>query len=368
MKNIIILATILLGLCACKNENKETAMPMPSTFMELVDGIDSLGGDVHVGITSHDSLKTDYRYYCSIGFFGMEEPCVNKENPSYKDIMEDIERRATKDSTTNANLVRYKYLKAAINHLKELYRHDALSFNDYEMHKDGLDSAEIAIELKTSVDENGNTLEGEYFNWQSGNKYGLNSIFSYRKSEPCDKKKAACEEDIQKIILDYISKYKNVQSTPVKYHLDADFECEPQHDFWPYKNTSYEVTQEGKIYKIPVTGKNRVKPLEEIRNLLKEYMNSHYAKYLYCSYANKFDIEDSKQYDGNLITITFFKDSQSNGKDDGTYHVEIGYGEKGVYILCTKSNNKGLIYVCGWMNIKEVYNDNYTAFPDGWYK
>ena len=66
MKKIMIWATMLLTLCACKNNNTTTTeaeeLPLPETIEEFLEGLDSLDG-FYEHTASSDSNITKHYYH-----------------------------------------------------------------------------------------------------------------------------------------------------------------------------------------------------------------------------------------------------------------------------------------------------------------
>ena len=121
MKKIMIWATLLASVCACQNNPTGDEQPMPSTFIELFEGIASMRGNVNVTISSNDSATTSY-YYEWFGYYEdygvpaieMDTTLMNesKTNDSVAALV--AEREAIEDSVAQTKRTIREYVEKGI--------------------------------------------------------------------------------------------------------------------------------------------------------------------------------------------------------------------------------------------------------------
>ena len=135
MKKIMIWATLLVSVCACQNNQTGDEQPMPSTFMELFEGIASMKGDVNVTISSSDSVTTNF-FYEWFGYYeGKGVPAIEMDttlidesqtNDSVANLV--AEMKAIEDSVAQTKRMIREYAEKGVKHLLDKYRPQAAKY------------------------------------------------------------------------------------------------------------------------------------------------------------------------------------------------------------------------------------------------
>ena len=170
MKKIMIWATLLVSVCACQNNPTGDEQPMPSTFIELFEGIASMRGNVNVTISSSDSATTSY-YYEWFGYYEdygvpaieMDTTLMNesKTNDSVAALV--AEREAIEDSVAQTKRTIREYVEKGILHLVNKYRPQAAKYYRFESHQNGRDSIEFVLAPQELTDSLPKDLDEKNF-------------------------------------------------------------------------------------------------------------------------------------------------------------------------------------------------------------
>ena len=162
MKKIMIWATLLVSVCACQNNLMDDELLMPSTFAELFEGIASMKGDVHVTISSVDSVTTDYYYEWSQYYEDKGVPAIEMDTTLTDESMPDdwvAKQKAIEDSVAQTKQMLRKYAEKGVKHLLDIFRPQAAKYYRFESHRNGRDSVEFVLapqELTDSLPEDCN--------------------------------------------------------------------------------------------------------------------------------------------------------------------------------------------------------------------
>ena len=213
MKKIMIWATMLLTLCACKENNNATTeaeeLPLPETIEEFVERLDSMDSFFEHTMNS-DSTTTSYYYYWG------RYHTSNYENDSVRNKVEAI----------------WNYFGKGIKYLQEKYRPQAAKYYAYETHISGKDTIEFILATKALSDLLSEDMKGrdfhenyryypEFITYDFRKEEGdCMEWFTYHKEEQTPLKQLADKEDVQNLVVNLISQIKGVKKTPVKYLRD----------------------------------------------------------------------------------------------------------------------------------------------------
>ena len=211
MKKIMIWATLLVSVCACQNNPTGDEQPMPSTFIELFEGIASMRGDVNVTISSSDSATTSF-YYEWFGYYEdygvpaieMDTTLMNesKTNDSVAALV--AEREAIEDSVAQTKRTIREYVEKGILHLVNKYRPQAAKYYRFESHQNGRDSIEFVLAPQELTDSLPEDLDEKNFKdtyayypeffhyyYNGGKAQNLTSICYHREERKANKKAAS---------------------------------------------------------------------------------------------------------------------------------------------------------------------------------
>ena len=360
MKKIMIWATLLVSVCACQNNPTGDEQPMPSTFIELFEGIASMRGNVNVTISSSDSATTSY-YYEWFGYYEdygvpaieMDTTLMNesKTNDSVAALV--AEREAIEDSVAQTKRTIREYVEKGILHLVNKYRPQAAKYYKFESHRNGRDSVEFVLapqELTDSLPEDrdkNNFMETyvyypEWFHYyNNGDKAQNYTRICYHREERNANKKAAHAEDVRALFLKFISSYKDTKKYPVKYQLEDN-------------------SKEFEGGTIAFNWRQ-----EELRSMIIEFMNTHYAAWLECRYPEyKFDMTECDRYASQLMQLSV-NDAKPKDRLKGIFHVQVGnYSQdEGLKILLMDVRKEHFFVPMNWMIVKEINDDRIEWLP-----
>lgn len=364
MKKMMIWATILLTLCACKNNNATTTeaeeLRLPETIEEFIEGLDSL--DSFYEHTVHSDSNTT-SYSC----MWLRFHAINFENDSVRD-----REMAIRD-----------YVSKSLSHLKEKYRPQAAKYYEYETHINGKDSIEFILAPKALLDSLPEDMKGTDFNQNF--RYYPEFIryekthkdkdtfewFTYHKEEKTPLKQLVHKEDVQELVLNLISSVKGVKEIPVKYLKDNGERFNRNVVCFDWQKKGEKIAlQEGSLYEIPVKGEEKLKLVNDLRNALKDLVNTHYAPYLELNFYNKFGKEDC---DGYVTSIMGLNINNAEGAGHGAmrpglFHLHVGsYGDQSLKILFLNVRNQSFYIPMDWMEIKEIHNNEIEWLPGSRY-
>ena len=386
MKKIMIWATLLVSVCACQNNPMDDELPMPSTFTELFEGIASMKGDVFVTSSASDSVTTSY-YYEWFGYYEdygvpaieMDTTLMNesKTNDSVAALV--AEREAIEDSVAQTKRTIREYVEKGILHLVNKYRPQAAKYYKFESHRNGRDSVEFVLapqELTDSLpeDRDKNNFKDTYvyypeffhYYYNGGKAQNLTSI-CYHREEKNANKKAAHAEDVRALFLKFISSYKDTKKYPVKYQLEdnsKEFEGGTIAFNWRHGDDKTSLI-EGTLYELPVKGNDKIKAVEELRSMIIEFMNTHYAAWLECRYPEyKFDMTECDRYAAQLMQLSV-NDAKPKDRLKGIFHVQVGnYSQdEGLKILLMDVRKEHFFVPMNWMIVKEINDDRIEWLP-----
>ena len=362
MKKIMIWATMLLTLCACKNNTTTVAegQPLPETFEQFIEGLDSLDSFFEHTMNS-DSTTT--RYYYHWGRFHT----THFEN----------------DSVRNQEMAIREYVSKSISHLREKYRPLAAKYYEYATNINGIDTMKLILAPKALLDSMPDDMKGkcfqdnyryypEFLNYCKKRKDNETiEYLTYHKEEKTPLKQLTNKEDVQQLMLNLISRVKGVKQIPVRYLKDngerfnGNIIC---FDF--QKKDEKTALQEGTLYEIPVKGEEKLQLVNDLRNALKDFVNKHYAPYLELNFYNRFSKEDSNGYITNImgLNIDNAEGAGHGAMRPGLFRLQVGsYGEKCLKILFLNVRNQSFYIPMDWMEIKQIHNNEIEWLPDSHY-
>lgn len=386
MKKIMIWATLLVSVCACQNNPTGDEQPMPSTFIELFEGIASMKGDVNVTISSSDSATTSY-YYEWFGYYEdygvpaieMDTTLMNesKTNDSVAALV--AEREAIEDSVAQTKRTIREYVEKGILHLVNKYRPQAAKYYKFESHRNGRDSVEFVLAPQELTDSLPKDLDEKNFKdtyvyypewfhyYNNGYKAQNYTRICYHREERNANKKAAHAEDVRALFLKFISSYKGTKKYPVKYQLEDNskgFEGGTIAFNWRHGDDKTSLI-EGTLYELPVKGNEKIKAVEELRSMIIEFMNTHYAAWLECRYPEyKFDMTECDRYAAQLMQLSI-NNAKPYDRLQGIFHVQVGNYTKdeGLKILLMDVRKEHFFVPMNWMIVKEINDDRIEWLP-----
>lgn len=364
MKKIMIWATMLLTLCACKNNNTTTTeaeeLPLPETIEEFIEGLDSLDSFYEHTVHS-DSNATSY------SCLWLRFHAINFEN----------------DSVRDREMTIRDYISKSLSHLKEKKRPQAAKYYEYETHINGVDSIEFILATKALSDSLPENMKGtdfnenfryypEFIHYEKTHKdKDTFEWFTYHKEEKTPLKQLTNKEDVQKLVLNLISHVKGVKEIPVKYQHDSIHTHIPGPVSYKWLNKgSKEILAEGSLYEIPVKGEEKLKLLSDLYNALTDLMNTHYAPYMELNIYKIFRKENFKDLKQNIIGLEI---SNTEGADSaamapGLFSLQIGSdGDCGLKILFLNARSQRFYIPKDWMEIKEIHNNEIEWLPGSKY-
>ena len=382
MKKIMIWATLLVSVCACQNNLMDDELLMPSTFAELFEGIASMKGDVHVTISSVDSVTTDYYYEWSQYYEDKGVPAIEMDTTLTDESMPDdwvAKRKAIEDSVAQTKQMLRKYAEKGVKHLLDIFRPQAAKYYRFESHRNGRDSVEFVLapqELTDSLPEDCNknnfvetyAYYPEWFHYyNNGDKAQNYTRICYHKEEKNASKTLAHPEDARALFLKFISQYKSTKKYPVKYHLlDNSKEFEGGYVSFNWRHGDDKTSLiEGTLYELPVKGNEKIKAVEELRSMIIEFMNTHYAGWLECRYPEyKFDLTECDRYAAQLMQMSI-NDVLPKDRLQGIFHVQVGNYTKdeGLKILMMDVRKEHFFIPLNWMIVKEIHDDRIEWLP-----
>lgn len=382
MKKIMIWATLLVSVCACQNNLMDDELLMPSTFAELFEGIASMKGDVHVTISSVDSVTTDYYYEWSQYYEDKGVPAIEMDTTLTDESMPDdwvAKQKAIEDSVAQTKQMLRKYAEKGVKHLLDIFRPQAAKYYRFESHRNGRDSVEFVLapqELTDSLPEDCNknnfvetyAYYPEWFHYyNNGDKAQNYTRICYHKEEKNASKTLAHPEDARALFLKFISQYKSTKKYPVKYHLlDNSKEFEGGYVSFNWRHGDDKTSLiEGTLYELPVKGNEKIKAVEELRSMIIEFMNTHYAGWLECRYPEyKFDLAECDRYAPQLMQMSI-NDVLPKDRLQGIFHVQIGnyFKDEGLKILMMDVRKEHFFIPMNWMIVKEIHDDRIEWLP-----
>ncbi len=382
MKKIMIWATLLVSVCACQNNPMDDELPMPSTFTELFEGIASMKGDVHVTISSVDSVTTNYYYEWSQYYEDKGVPAIEMDTTLTDESMPDdwvAKQKAIEDSVAQTKQMLRKYAEKGVKHLLDIFRPQAAKYYRFECHRNGRDSVEFVLapqELTDSLPEDcdrNNFKDSyvyypEFFHYYYNGDQGQNyTRICYHKEEGNANKKAAHAEDVRALFLKFISSYKDTKKYPVKYQLEDNskgFKGGYVSFNWRHGDDKTSLI-EGTLYELPVKGNEKIKAVEELRSMIIEFMNTHYAGWLECRYPEyKFDLTECDRYAAQLMQMSI-NDVLPKDRLQGIFHVQVGNYTKdeGLKILLIDVRKEHFFIPMNWMIVREIHDDRIEWLP-----
>ena len=391
MKKIIILSGVLLmGLCACKNNQNVSEQPVPETFEEFMDGLNDLEECFEYSVSSDDSVSTSFlTYWCHLYDMRSYDP---KEIHSAEDTNDSVanllaEQKAINDSILESETAIMHYVDNSMKYLCDKYRPKAAKFYEYETHRKNADTLEYIIapkELEDTLPEyyQGTDFKENFryypefltFNRESQvTKKGQNimDLVTYHKEEKYPGKKLTNEEEIKQIFLERISNVKGMKAEPVKYLSDdgKGFDVPTMSFDWRLKNE--QVTQlDGVLYELPLNGEQKVALLRDLRAALLDFMKTHYAPYMELNFYHDFKLADIHTYHGALMGLSINNNRGSGHAShvQGLFRVQVGnVFDKSLKILFLNVRNEHFMIPREWMEIKEIHNDTIRWLPNGIY-
>lgn len=386
MKKIMIWATLLVSVCACQNNQTGDEQPMPSTFMELFEGIASMKGDVNVTISSSDSVTTNFfyewfGYYEGKGGSAIEMDTTLIDESQTNDSVANLvaEMKAIEDSVAQTKRMIREYAEKGVKHLLDKYRPQAAKYYRFESHQNGRDSIEFVLapqELTDSLPEDcdrNNFKDScvyypEFFHYYYNGDQGQNyTRICYHKEERNANKKVAHAEDVRNLFLKFISNYKGTKKYPVRYYLeDNNKEVVGGTTAFDWRQGDDRTSLiEGTLYELPVKGKEKIKAVEELRSMIIEFMNTHYAAWLECRYLEyKFDMTECDRYAAQLMQLSI-NDVLPKDRLQGIFHVQVGNYTKdeGLKILMMDVRKEHFFIPMNWMIVKEIHDDRIEWLP-----
>ncbi len=382
MKKIMIWATLLVSVCACQNNLMDDELLMPSTFAELFEGIASMKGDVHVTISSVDSVTTDYYYEWSQYYEDKGVPAIEMDTTLTDESMPDdwvAKQKAIEDSVAQTKQMLRKYAEKGVKHLLDIFRPQAAKYYRFESHRNGKDSVEFVLapqELTDSLPEDCNknnfvetyAYYPEWFHYyNNGDKAQNYTRICYHKEEKNASKTLAHPEDARALFLKFISQYKSTKKYPVKYHLlDNSKEFEGGYVSFNWRHGDDKTSLiEGTLYELPVKGKEKIKAVEELRSMIIEFMNTHYAAWLEGRYPEyKFDLTECDRYAAQLMQLSV-NDAKPYDRLQGIFHVQVGNYTKdeGLKILLIDVRKEHFFIPMNWMIVREIHDDRIEWLP-----
>lgn len=382
MKKIMIWATLLVSVCACQNNPMDDELLMPSTFAELFEGIASMKGDVHVTISSVDSVTTDYYYEWSQYYEDKGVPAIEMDTTLTDESMPDdwvAKQKAIEDSVAQTKQMLRKYAEKGVKHLLDIFRPQAAKYYRFESHRNGRDSVEFVLapqELTDSLPEDCNknnfvetyAYYPEWFHYyNNGDKAQNYTRICYHKEERNASKTLAHPEDARALFLKFISQYKSTKKYPVKYHLlDNSKEFEGGYVSFNWRHGDDKTSLiEGTLYELPVKGNEKIKAVEELRSMIIEFMNTHYAGWLECRYPEyKFDLTECDRYAAQLMQMSI-NDVLPKDRLQGIFHVQVGNYTKdeGLKILMMDVRKEHFFIPMNWMIVREIHDDRIEWLP-----
>lgn len=382
MKKIMIWATLLVSVCACQNNPMDDELPMPSTFAELFEGIASMKGDVHVTISSVDSVTTNYYYEWSQYYEDKGVPAIEMDTTLTDESMPDdwvAKQKAIEDSVAQTEQMLRKYAEKGVKHLLDIFRPQAAKYYRFECHRNGRDSVEFVLapqELTDSLPEDCNknnfvetyAYYPEWFHYyNNGDKAQNYTRICYHREERNANKKAAHAEDVRALFLKFISSYKDTKKYPVKYQLEDNskgFKGGYVSFNWRHGDDKTSLI-EGTLYELPVKGNEKIKAVEELRSMIIEFMNTHYAGWLECRYPEyKFDLTECDRYAAQLMQLSI-NNAKPYDRLQGIFHVQVGNYTKdeGLKILLMDVRKEHFFIPMNWMIVKEIHDDRIEWLP-----
>ncbi len=386
MKKMIFMAALLVSVYACKNETTNDNLPMPSTFPELFDGLLQQGGHLHVDIYSDDSVRTDYLYdwfdlYQDKRTYYVDMDTTLIDGTHLNDSIADMvaEMRAVEDSVARTEMMIRDYAQKGVQHLEEKYIHQSAKYYKFESHLNGKDSIEFVIATKELTDSLPEDCKKDdfresfryypeflhYFYTHKTNGDNYVSL-TYHREERVKGKKATNEEEIRKLLLDYIAKQKGTKEYHVQYLIDEGKDFDQSAITFHSRKNKEKVHVEGTLYVLPGTGKEKIRNVEELRSMLKEFTTTHYAGYLNYHYVDKtFDMTECDRYTSQLMELTI-GDERPWDSVANLFHVQIGnyWKGEGLKILMLKPINSSYFMPrLEWMEIKSIHNNEIEWLP-----
>jgi hypothetical protein len=189
---------------------------------------------------------------------------------------------------------------------------------------------------------------------------------TYHREERVKGKKATNEEEIRKLLLDYIAKQKGTKEYHVQYLIDEGKDFDQSVITFHSRKNKEKVHMEGTLYVLPGTGKEKIRNVEELRSMLKEFTTTHYAGYLNYHYVDKtFDMTECDRYTSQLMELTI-GDERPWDSVANLFHVQIGnyWKGEGLKILMLKPINSSYFMPrLEWMEIKSIHNNEIEWLP-----
>lgn len=391
MKKIIILSGVLLmGLCACKNNQTIGEQPVPENFDEFMEGLNNIEELVESTVASDDSVTTSYytlwcHTYDLRGFNPKEIHDAEEINDSVASLL--AEEKAINDSIVESETVIKEYVDHSMKYLCDKYRPKAAKFYEYETHRKNADTLEYIIapkELEDTLPEDyqGTDFKENFrcypefltFNRVSQtSKKGQNIMdwVTYHKEEKYPGKKLTNEDEIKQFFLERISNIKGMKAEPVKYLSDdgKGFDVPTVSFNWRLKKEQVALL-DGVLYELPLSGEQKVALLEDLRAALLDFMKTHYAPYMELNFYHDFKLADIHTCREALmgLSINNNRGSGHGSHVQGLFRVQVGnVFDKSLKILFLNVRNEHFMIPREWMEIKEIHNDTIRWLPNGIY-
>ena len=236
MKKILLSASLILTLGAC-TPNTTPLVKTPENFMELMEGVQTLGNDVSHTLSSDSA---GYSEYYTTHFFHKKAEDIRKMHDftviidSVKGTKKDM--REVGDSIIEHEDAIDNYVKTNVKALMEKYTPTAVKCYQYDTHIDDKDTTQYIIALKQVEDTipEWAEIEGfrENFRWypeffhydcHATDNSGTFTFMTYHKETKVADKAKTTPEETEQLVLDFIAKQKNVKQKARKYAIDEGF-------------------------------------------------------------------------------------------------------------------------------------------------
>ena len=287
--------------------------------------------------------------------------------------------RAVEDSVARTEMTIRDYAQKGGQHLEEKYIHQSAKYYKFESHLNGKDSIEFVIATKELTDSLPEDCKKDDFResfryypeffhyYYTHQTNGDNHVsLTYHREERVKGKKATNEDEIRKLLLDYIAKQKGTKEYHVQYLIDEGKDFDQSVITFHSRKNKEKVHMEGTLYVLPGTGKEKIRNVEELRSMLKEFTTTHYAGYLNYHYVDKtFDMTECDRYANQLMELTI-GDKRPWDSAANLFHVQIGnyWKGEGLKILMLKPiNSSYFMPYLVWMEIKSIHNNEIEWLP-----
>ena len=372
MKKTIFIASILLTLVAC-NPNTPTSLKTPENFIELMEGLQTMGEYTSYTISSDSAGYSEY--YSS--HFHHQNPEKIREAHDFTVTIDSVkgtqkDYREVGDSIIEHEEAIDNYVKTSVKALMEKYTPTAVKAYQYDTHIDGKDTTQYIIALKQTQDTIPEWAEKEgftetyrwypeFFHYESysteiGNTF---TYMTYHKEVKVANKQKTTPEETEQLVLDFIAKQKNVKQKPRKYTIDEGF-VTGENDYNAVSfSRGMQKTDSMLInathYIIPVQGEERKKVAEELWNLFSNHTKNHYSKVhghwgFECVKHGEIN-DDPHQFTMQLMQMSIAKD-----EDGKMLHFQVGCDDRGLHILVLHIETYRFYIPGNWLYIDTIHN------------